>query len=764
MNYQKMNLGFDNQINYKKLAIDFIKAETEKEIDSILNKHEIFADDNNWRNYGDLDNNFGTIGNQQSDSTLALVEKIINSIDAVLISEAKKNGIDPNSDAAPKTMNQAVEKFFNIQDGEISLLSSKEQTKLAEKINLIATGSRQNPSYIIYDKGEGQRPEDFPDTLLSLHKSNKDKILFVQGRFNMGGTGALPFCGQKNYQFVMSRKHPKIDDSNNEWGFTLVRRRRPKAGEKSLVYEYFAPDQKIVSFKADNLDILPDSKSGKYKNKINYGTLIKLYEYDITDRTLITFDLYYSLNRILFNMPIPVRLVDARNYKGDLTETTLTGMTARIANNPDIYNLIEKDFPISEDLKIKGLGTVHVKIWLFKDGKEEHFLKASEAIILTINGQAHATYDRRFFTRKRVKKDWIKNSLLVHLDCSDFSKDVREDLFMGSRDRLRTGDKLSKKLEKELENLLKNDVLLKKWNIKRKEEKMKKTLEKKAEETKDLFQELVKKNSEIAILFGQGKKLANPWKIGDNEDQYEGKRFPTYFELINPKDGKKNCPENSYCRVVFETDVENEFLDRANDPGELRISNDSLIKSRRLRNGKLTLTVVPELISLKEGDRITIDVELDSFGAAPTFVDSFILNITETDKGKKKKTKTNKPKDKNDNLNLPNISLLEKEDWPEKWSEDSTILIKESDKDLDIYINRDNVNLKRTLKTKKLDQSEIELYEERFKIALGLIGFSIYSQLEDEQDKEKVIQKTTKPISQIILPLIEELGDLSDLM
>jgi hypothetical protein len=36
--------------------------------------------------------------------------------------------------------------------------------------------------------------------------------------------------------------------------------------------------------------------------------------------------------------------------------------------------------------------------------------------------------------------------------------------------------------------------------------------------------------------------------------------------------------------------------------------------------------------------------------------------------------------------------------------------------------------------------------------------------LEDEQDKERVIQKTTNPISQIILPLIEELGDLSDLM
>jgi len=124
MSYQKMDLGFTNQVDYKQLAMEFIKAETEKEVDTLLNKYEIFEDDNNWRNYGDLDNNFGTIGNQQSDSTLALVEKIINSIDAVLIAEAKKRGIDPSSKDAPKTMNEAVEKFFNIRDGKISLLNS----------------------------------------------------------------------------------------------------------------------------------------------------------------------------------------------------------------------------------------------------------------------------------------------------------------------------------------------------------------------------------------------------------------------------------------------------------------------------------------------------------------------------------------------------------------------------------------------------------------------------------------------------------------
>ena len=39
--------------------------------------------------------------------------------------------------------------------------------------------------------GEGQTPERMPDTFLSLTKSNKLRIPFVQGKFNMGGTGRL---------------------------------------------------------------------------------------------------------------------------------------------------------------------------------------------------------------------------------------------------------------------------------------------------------------------------------------------------------------------------------------------------------------------------------------------------------------------------------------------------------------------------------------------------------------------------------------------
>lgn len=749
-------------MNYKDLAEALVTAEKEEEVDNILSSNKVFSRDSNWRNYGGLENNFGTIGNQQSDSTLALVEKIVNSIDAVLIAEAKKRGIDPESKQAPKSMNKAVEKFFKVNNGKIDQLSSRQQTKLAQNIKLIATGLKTKPSYIIYDQGEGQKPKDFSDTLLSLHKSNKDKILFVQGRFNMGATGALPFCGKKNYQFVLSKKHPEIDPNSEYWGFTLVRRRRPKSGEKSSVYEYFAPNGNIAKFKSDQLDFLPSSKTGNYDKSIEYGTLIKLYEYDISDRTLATFDLYYSLNRILFNLPIPVRIIDARDYSGKTKKTTLTGMNNRISNHKNRSELLEKDFPISEELKIEGLGTVNVKIWLFKDGKEEKWLKASEAIILTINGQAHATYDRRFFSRKSVKKDWIKNSLLVHVDCSDFPKDVREDLFMGSRDRLRRGKNLSKKLEDALEELLKNDKLLKIWNIKRKEEKMKKTLKKTEKETRDIFQRLVKNNSEIAVLFGQGKSLANPWKMGKNTDEFKGKRYPTYFEMINPKDGIKNCPENSYCRVVFETDVENDFFSRSNDPGELRITNDEVVKSKRLRNGKFTLTVKPSLKNLKEGDKIKLNIVLDSFGAAPTFEEEVIIKVTAKDTGRNK-NKNNNSNNKNitEQLNMPNVILAGREEWPEEWSEEETVLIRETDEETDIIVNKDNVHLQRILKTRKLDQAEMKLIKERFRIALGLIGFSIYSQLGEDYDKEELTKKTTKPISQIIIPLIKELGDLS---
>ena len=73
---------------------------------------------------------------------------------------------------------------------------------------------------IIYDNGEGQRPENFNNTFLSLLRGNKNEIRFVQGKYNMGGAGAVVFCGKKRFQLIASKRF----EGNGKFGFTLLRK------------------------------------------------------------------------------------------------------------------------------------------------------------------------------------------------------------------------------------------------------------------------------------------------------------------------------------------------------------------------------------------------------------------------------------------------------------------------------------------------------------------------------------------------------------
>ena len=91
------------------------------------------------------------------------------------------------------------------QRGKIAECVAEERATLAEEIKLIATGSGKNPCYIIADNGEGQPPEELPNTLLSFGRSNKLKVSFVQGKFNMGGLAIFRFC---NFQLILSKQNP----------------------------------------------------------------------------------------------------------------------------------------------------------------------------------------------------------------------------------------------------------------------------------------------------------------------------------------------------------------------------------------------------------------------------------------------------------------------------------------------------------------------------------------------------------------------------
>jgi len=163
----------------KKLCLELALAESEQKVSTIIKNHPILSNEKNWRPYGDLPNNIGTVTGQAPESVPSLIEKITNSIDALLIKACKVKGDNPKSPSSPQTMEVALKKYFGLDDAKYVDLKDSERRKLASHIQVIAEGSLDSPNIIIADEGEGQAPQDFPNTFVSLSRENKRDIFFV---------------------------------------------------------------------------------------------------------------------------------------------------------------------------------------------------------------------------------------------------------------------------------------------------------------------------------------------------------------------------------------------------------------------------------------------------------------------------------------------------------------------------------------------------------------------------------------------------------
>ena len=314
----------------QELCMDLLRADTEQEVISLLTQAGYWDSRDAWRSFGDREDNFSTIGNQSSDADGALVEKLVNSVDAVLMGECWLAGIRPNCNEAPRSIPEAVAQFFygdrsraNML-GDVSNWPPEKRRSVSNRITLAATGTRQAPSFTVVDAGEGQTPNSMPDTILSLDKQNKVDIHFVQGKFNMGGTGALRFCGRHNLQLVVTRRRPDIvsvgseDESSGQWGFTVVRREDPTGSKRVSTYNYLAPEPGgVLRFDSEVLPLFPQGRKA-YVRDARWGTAVKLYEYKLTGRSHILRrdGLLYRLDLLLPRLALPVRLHECRGYGG----------------------------------------------------------------------------------------------------------------------------------------------------------------------------------------------------------------------------------------------------------------------------------------------------------------------------------------------------------------------------------------------------------------------------------------------------------------
>lgn len=819
-----------NNTEIKDFCMNLIMVDTEEDIIAMLKDLGFWDNQDAWRYYGDYENNYNVIGNQMSRPDAALVEKLVNSIDARLMNECLVQGIEPESEAAPQSIREAVSLFFEDNPnspiaGFISEWGRDKRFEVARQITLTATGPKppNNPCFTISDCGEGQTPKSMPSTLLSLNRDNKLRIPFVQGKFNMGGTGVLKFCGGHNFQLIVSRRNPEIvkgnisHPSDFNWGFTIVRREDPERGRRSSSFTYLAPLRinerpkmgGVLNFESNSLPIFPKDDIS-YSRPSKWGTLIKLYDYDalgFKSNLLRRDGLLARVDLLLPSAALPMRFHECRGYgghEGSFANNVL-GLNVRLSDEKQT-NIIE-DFPASSILTVGG-ETMKATIYAFEKDTAKSYRK-NEGLVFTVNGQAHGHFTADFFRRPATNCSYMKDRLLVFIDCSEISGRAREDLFMNSRDRLSDGV-LRKNIEKALEIMLKENQLLRDL----KERLQRESRDEKLADEKplaDILQKILKKSPTLSQLFLHGTRISNPFKsfeVSSQEKKYVGEKHPSYFKFKGKDQDytlKRNCNINVRSRIRFETDVENFYFTREIDQGEFSLflfDNAQKVKLPdafiNLHNGIGTLNLkLPEFC--KEGDQLKIEAVVNDRTLIDPFTNYFEITVIKeaTDNTGEPRPRTQPPgtepgkeRDKPTGMQLPRYTKLyknPKEDqkgWnaisPEITDSSALRIIYDGDvedednkKVYDFFINMDNKYLKNEQKNSKKDATGLGAC---FLYGMILVGLAlIHDHFETTKGKEHKehdinqdsnggnledkVDEVTKAIAPILLPMIDNLGE-----
>lgn len=267
---------------------------------------------------------------------------------------------------------------------------------------------------------------------------------------------------------------------------------------------------------------------------------------------------------------------ETRDYRANYFSTTVCGVSVAVAGAGDDEEnaKVESGFPAYATLNLDGVGDLPYQIVVFGEGKSERSgRRVPNGVSFTVNGQVHGSMPSNYVSQQ-LKFDYLRNHLLVSVDCTAMDSSVREDFFMASRDRVRKNE-VYDELMARLRDALREHPGLKALNAARRNKELEKHVAGE-EETSELFNQLLKLDPTLAALFQAGRQLIT--KIGPTEfEPFRSRKFPSFFQLAKrPAKGLvKTCPVNRTCRVEFETDAPNDYFRRADSPGSISSPPDS---------------------------------------------------------------------------------------------------------------------------------------------------------------------------------------------
>ena len=645
----------------KETCLKLLAAESEAIVREIIAVDDVFSNPGNWKPLDDRETNFNVTSNQASDGGKALTELMTNMVDAVLMKKARLEGVDPKGPEAPRTMYEAVDRFVkNLYGGKLVNLDPKDswlrdfsQKNLVIGITGARTKKQGLPCYTFVDNGEGQRPEDFESTFLSLSVGNKKNIPFVQGKYNMGSSGVLRYCGRNWYKLIISRRY----DRKCGWGWTLIRRRPSNVDELPIAEYFVLPDGTIPSFEPDVLYPFKTTTGKRHDGVyVSTGTVVKLYDYQVGSRFVSFKGSREALNENLVETILPFRLLDFRQLptttKGRKAAAERGGERALGIDARPFYGMefllmwSHREEGLVDDEEDVAAGESRVEVGKIVDPDLGEItisaivLKALPGwlddrqrinrVFHAVNGQVQFKQTRGYLTTCKLPA--LKDRVVVVVDASRLSFYAHNEVWKGDREHI-TNTLLGERYKDVVTETIRESPALKDLQNKIAKQELERATN---AESNSLFQKLVDADRNLAVLLSDRDPVVRlPASGGTNgsdrgKGEFKAKFSPTFVRFEEKfHGGGVDIPINKSRPIAALTDAENGYFGRPDNRGHLLLPEE--VRTRfavreHLHTGRLTLYMEPMEGKLSIGDTVRLKLGLKD-DAMPTAVETREIEI-----------------------------------------------------------------------------------------------------------------------------------------
>lgn len=716
----------------KSVCLALLAAETEAEVDTLISATPEMADGVNWRPLDGRETNFNVTSNQASDGGKALTELMTNMVDAVLLKHAHLQRIDPKGADAPQTMYAAVDRLIrNLRGGKLVNLDPRDPwlRDFAQKnlvIGIAGAKSKSDglPSYTFVDNGEGQEPDRFETTFLSLSAGNKKSVPFVQGKFNMGSSGVLRYCGRRWYKLIVSRRF----DGSSPWGWTLMRR-RPTDRDAMPIAEYFVmPDGRIPRFELDYLYPLGLKDGRRYEGvHLSTGTTIKLYDYQVGSKFLSFKGSRDALNENLVETILPFRILDLRQKPDPKRGSDRAlGVDPRPFYGME-FLLLNSHGEDGADEDGEAAGTGHIFVGRFSDpvlgevsigaiGLKRDLpgwlrpQNSNSRVFHTVNGQVQFKQSRGYLSQS-CGFPALKDRVVVIVDASNLRFAAHNEVWKGDREHISSTLDGERYLDLVTRTIRESEAL-KDFQKRVAADELDRAAR---TEGNNLFQKLLDRDPTLAgLLSSRDPTIRIPGGgsgILANPVHFDGLYSPTFLHLDERFAAGLDVPMSRGRALTGKTNAENGYLQRADNQGSLII--DEAIRQRftireHLKDGRLSVHLVPAE-GVAVGDAFRVRVGLFDHGMPETiYTAATTLRVVaareeeENESSTKNETKANATKGGDSATHgMPRFVLLTRdgreidsnptEQWPDGYNEyDGADVVDLGDGETLYKINYDN--------------------------------------------------------------------------